>query len=124
MGLLLCQIIYTVINQSRVTTSHTLPTPSLHFHPSANPRSTALKPTRLQTPIQSVPFNFRFVSQPAHNRVSLARSSNKLVLRVFPNLTEQRVAKTDRHGLGLNVVLERGLAELAADTRLLVAAEG
>ena len=47
-----------------------------------------------------------------------------MVLPVSPRLTEQRVAKTDRHGLGLDVVLERGLAELAADTRLLVTAEG
>ena len=39
-------------------------------------------------------------------------------------LTEQSVAQADGHGLGLDVAVQSSLAELAADTRLLVTAEG
>lgn len=39
-------------------------------------------------------------------------------------LTEKSVAQADGNGLGLDVVVQGSLAELAADTRLLVATEG
>ena len=77
-------------------------------------------PKHQPNPFHSVSDSFH--NQPTIVSAQLAPPTN--LLHVFPNLTEQRVAKTDRYGLGLDVVLERGLAELAADTRLLVAAEG
>lgn len=39
-------------------------------------------------------------------------------------LTEQSIAQSDGDGLGLDVVVEGSLAELAADTGLLVSTEG
>lgn len=39
-------------------------------------------------------------------------------------LTEQNIAETDRYGLGLDVVVQSSLSELAADTRFAVTTEG
>jgi hypothetical protein len=38
-------------------------------------------------------------------------------------LTEQNIAETDRYGLGLDVVVQSSLSELAADARLAVTTE-
>lgn len=39
-------------------------------------------------------------------------------------LTEQNITKTDRHGLGLDVVVQSSLTQLTANARLLVTSEG
>lgn len=59
-----------------------------------------------------------------HSFISNPQTTRSISTTQSDNLTEQRITKSDRHSLGLSVVVKRSLSELTANTRLLVTTEG